>query len=1497
MGRTVRTFGWLGAAALALVLVLGAAVFFLLQSRAGHDFILRTALGLVPRYVNGEVQVDGIRSGGLLHGFTLSGVAVRDVEGRPLLEADSVRVRYSWRDLLARELILVPAEFWRPRVTIETLHGDDRSNVERIFLPDAPEEPDPDATGPGFTVAFRQAEIRDGSLVFRLPVEEESDSDTGADLLRVEGVGGLYQEVRLSGIEARIREAEVLSPDREGERIAFESLSLTGQVLRDPFRLEEFRGVVTREGTRLDIDAERLRLPASSMSGAMALDWGGENALHLEVGVAVETLALADLRWVDQRIPEEGGGSFRLEGVGPLDGGSWRVSDLDFQLGGSRILGRAGVDLGEVLRIVDAEVELAPLLLVDLEPWLDEPLPVEGALRGEVVLDGPLSALETRGSLRFDDPARDIPESTATFAGVLHLEEVPGVTNLTLTLDPLDYGTLRAFLPEPELVGRGRVQLEASGRMSTGVIFTAEVEHGLADEEPSRVLFAGEVVQEGEDVRVAIEGTLDPFSMDGVAGAFGIEPPASGLLRGPVRADGLLSDLSVSGALETPAGFVELAARVDVGDPTARYFLEGSLEGFRVHELFGDVPEPTVLSGRFEVEGAGAELETLEGRAVLHLDRSEVAGVTLEWLDVRLRAEDGRFRVDELEAAASGLSLTASGDLALREGQPPGLLTVRWEAESLAALRPLFFGEEEAIASDTLSAFEREVLAFQGVDLDTLDTGARAPLDGRVEGEVELRGGLGNLTGSGFVEVEGLHYAQVTLERLRSDAEGRWDGGDDWEVRGEVILEDVFADRFHFASGQGEAAYRPGSGRFDLRLHGENEDAYRVAGEVTHDSLGVEVGLTTLELEVEGVPWGLEERAWVRVLGSSAVQVEDFRIRRLADLDDPEEVRLEARGLLDFKGDSDFQIELHAIELDLLSRIAQAEDAPSGTLDLQLDVRGPFDAPRMEGGLRIRDFSMNGTSLSVVEGTLEYAERRIRLDLMGERDGDVLLTLDGTIPIDLSFQEVENRLLDEPMDVTLALDSLPASTALAFLDVLEEVGGAFDGAIHLLGTTRDFQPRGEIQLRDGRMRLVELGLTITDVHANLILREDGTLEVEGRSRAGGEARVSGTVGLSDLANPEFDLAVAGSGFQAVDRRDMNVRVGADVRLTGSFNDPLVQGRVTVEQGEIFLEEFARTAEVVDVTDPSFFDVVDTTLVSVRPAVQAAQNPFMQNLRVDVDLSIQRDFWLRSREINAEIGGDLLVNFDRPRREIVLVGNLEAIRGSYSAFGRNFQVEGGLVEFTGTPGINPALNIEAVTRLRREGGEPLNVRAHVEGTLLSPRVRLSTDAQPPIAESDLISYLIFGRPSYALASGEQSVLQGAAGAGVSIGIGTLASQLGSVVAQQFGVDYLMITQGQEGGGVGTAAGLTGSFADTQIELGQYIGENLFLALVLRPLTGLAAGSRNRIPGARVEWRFTDAWSMEGFVEDRFARQGTTGFGDLGMRSSSVLGFSLFREWGY
>ena len=1522
--RLLRGLGVFLAGLVVLVVVIGVFLAFLFQTGPGQTLVLRTALSQVDRVLQeGRMEVSSIHSDGLLRGMTLRGIAIRDAGGRPFLEADSVRIAYSVRTFFQREVVLNPVDLWAPRVVIETLRGEPRSNLARIFVPppvpdpappveeEGPDELPPDTIpveapavepveeGPSLRIELRRVAIHGGELIVRTPVEGEPAPRIQVD--EVPGIEGFHQVVRFHEIQARLSRAELLAP--AGERFEVGALSLIGQIFDEPFRIEDFRGEIRRVAERLELEAEHLRLEGTELDGRLALDWGDEAAgMTLAVALQADPVRLEDFRWVEPRLPQ-GEGRLTLAGEGPLNAGQWRLTEVDIRSGSSRIRGRAGVDLGAELRIAATDLEFLPMELSLLDSWLDEPLPVGGRLQGRARLDGPFRALRVDGNLTYSDPAVDLPTSTVRATGTLHLGDPLGVSELSLVADPFRYGTLSAFLPDVPIQGEGTLRVEASGSLTQGLRFTADARHGV-DGLESRVLALGSVRQVDGDFRLSVDGNLEPLSLDGLARATSLEIPAEGEVRAQLRLEGLLSDLQMNGRVQTPGGVVAVEIRTDVRDPGAGYRVVAATSELDLTAFLPDLPRLSVVSGSLEAEGRGLDLETVEGSGELTLSESRVGEAVVDRVTARIQARDGVLQIEELELVSPLARLTARGELGLRTGTGAeagdlpgaGVLEVAWEVEDFHSLRPLLIGDT-LIVADTLTQLERDILAFDGLDPDALEETRGPPLEGRAQGELQLRGSIPDLAFEGWIQMAEVVWDQARLEEGRLDFHGRAAGRELRGVEGGLELEEPAWGRWEFRQVEGEMVYAPGEGSAQVTLFRQEDESYRFEGRFAHDTAGMDVNLDVLELNLDPVQWTLAQPARIRIEGRR-FQVDDLEVRR----PDPAQgladgpLRMRVAGVLDLEGDSRFRVDAEGVDLERLAGILQFDPTIAGTLDLELELEGAAEAPVIDGRILIRDLAMDDLEVSQVEGTLEYRDRVARTQLGVEQDGRRLLRLAGSYPVDLAFTEVETRLSDQEVDLVLSVDSLPAATLLAMLDVLEEVEGVLNGEMELRGPPRNLRPSGSLRLSGGALSLPEIGLHPRGIEADFTVEPDGVIRVDAQARARGTARVQGTVDLSDLTDPAFDLRVDASGFQAVERRDLEARVGGQVNLSGSFTRPRVTGNVRVEQGVIFLEEFARTAEVVDLTDPAFFDVVDTTLVAVRPVVEAAQNPFLQNLRVDVDLSIQRDFWLRSREINVEMGGDLIVAFDRARRDILLVGMLEATRGNYVAFGRQFQVREGMVEFVGTPGVNPTLDIEAVHRLRREGGQPLEIIASVGGNLLNPRVSLSSEAQPPIAQSDLISYLIFGRPSYALGSGETSVLEGAAGAGVSAVTGTIATQLSQVLARQIGLDFFTITQAQESDVGGLPPTVGSAFAGTQVEVGQYLRENLFLALVLRPLQGIG-GTQAQLPGARLEWRFSDTWTMEGYVEDRFGRQGVYTFGEAGLQVSRIFGIELYREWGY
>src|SRR6185503_20261793 len=50
-------------------------------------------------------------------------------------------------------------------------------------------------------------------------------------------------------------------------------------------------------------------------------------------------------------------------------------------------------------------------------------------------------------------------------------------------------------------------------------------------------------------------------------------------------------------------------------------------------------------------------------------------------------------------------------------------------------------------------------------------------------------------------------------------------------------------------------------------------------------------------------------------------------------------------------------------------------------------------------------------------------------------------------------------------------------------------------------------------------------------------------------------------------------------------------------------------------------------------------------------------------------------------------------------------------------------------------------------MQTSAGDPMTILVHIGGTVETPTIDLTSDSQPPLAESEVIAYLIFGGPSF------------------------------------------------------------------------------------------------------------------------------------------------------
>ena len=182
------------------------------------------------------------------------------------------------------------------------------------------------------------------------------------------------------------------------------------------------------------------------------------------------------------------------------------------------------------------------------------------------------------------------------------------------------------------------------------------------------------------------------------------------------------------------------------------------------------------------------------------------------------------------------------------------------------------------------------------------------------------------------------------------------------------------------------------------------------------------------------------------------------------------------------------------------------------------------------------------------------------------------------------------------------------------------------------------------------------------MNGSLTFNPDRRVAVHLVTNATGRSEIDGTITLDSVRDPVLDLAMEFDRFQAVQRLDVESLISGNLTLEGRYGRPEIHGSVSVDETILYVDEFARNVAVVDFMDLG----TDTTEFFRQSLIRDIRNPFLENLRVEVDLSVPRNTWLRSNEMNVEMGGEqLIVTYDRRESDLVLIGDLQALRGSVS----------------------------------------------------------------------------------------------------------------------------------------------------------------------------------------------------------------------------------------
>ena len=488
-------------------------------------------------------------------------------------------------------------------------------------------------------------------------------------------------------------------------------------------------------------------------------------------------------------------------------------------------------------------------------------------------------------------------------------------------------------------------------------------------------------------------------------------------------------------------------------------------------------------------------------------------------------------------------------------------------------------------------------------------------------------------------------------------------------------------------------------------------------------------------------------------------------------------------------------VRLDDVNLRTWSPPLRLKNEVGGTLTGEITLAGSLAEPRVAAAFGILNGNLAGVRFQDLSGAISYRDRRAGVDLKLVQSPGLEAEVRGRFPLDPASGREDDLFPEGPVSLSIESDGVDLALFPDPSAGIRDLGGILAAKLDVGGTPRMLRPSGWVRLRDGAARIAPLNKTLKNVQAELSFDERqnvlGRIEAaEGRGRFG----LSGRVSLAQSGFERYDIAVRAKEYEAINLPDLRATIDADVKLAGDPAGGRAIGNVALARADLRLSEF--------ISYP-------TDLAWIRSG-------FFENLGCEIRVSASRNVWVRDRDLDLEISGD--VDLVRDREGFRIYGSLDSRRGQYEFQNATFAIDRGELHFQGKPEINPDVYILATRRVRLASNENAVISVVVGGTLLNPKLTLESDTTPPLPEADILSYLLIGRPADDVSGlmrdegvdGRRLDDQAAA-----LVLGLAANRLKRTIGRRLNLDVVEIDFG-----MGDSA--------TRVRAGKYFGSRFFVS---------------------------------------------------------------------
>jgi hypothetical protein len=421
-------------------------------------------------------------------------------------------------------------------------------------------------------------------------------------------------------------------------------------------------------------------------------------------------------------------------------------------------------------------------------------------------------------------------------------------------------------------------------------------------------------------------------------------------------------------------------------------------------------------------------------------------------------------------------------------------------------------------------------------------------------------------------------------------------------------------------------------------------------------------------------------------------------------------------------------------------------------------------------------------------------------------------------------------------------------------------------------------------LRDGAIRIPLLNQRYTGIEGEATL--DGDVVTLDRlvARSDGTATVHGTIRLVDLANPVLDLTTDLDTFRAQGvsgRRD--AAISGRLRIQGTPIEPLLSGNLLIDDGTLDIAQLQPTppigdeligiAERFDPLAPADFDLLDREPTRLRIS--------------RLDLVAGNDIWFQTEELRAQMRGEITIR--KPGDDVMIVGTLTGERGTFNLrigpARRHFDIINANLQFFGSPGPDPGLDITAARIIPGPNRTDFELRIRVTGTLSGPAIAFATEDGTSIPESEALNFLIFGRATATLADFPGAGFGTPQGVYDALAFYGAFDWISAALAEQFGagIDYFQVQ---------VRTGAADLAPELYFVLGHEVVDDVFVLVTLPTVDFEARWA------VAAEWRIDRQWTLETGYEPPDVVIGVPGRRlPIAVERDQQLFVSIRRRWTY